>query len=179
MGCVFFLNEKFVELWVGSDSFSGALVSGLIVVYSFGHILRETIYHNLFAVGKMRSLALADFITTCCHLMLSVTFCYLWGIVGIVLAAIISVWGINFVMQAKILMNFLRMGKFDTSLFFAKSLSIASVPLLLFAWLFYHNQHQMLTTILFYIVLYCCVLAATLYLFDRDFKEFILDLRSS
>lgn len=90
MGGVFLLNELFVRLWVGSQFYGGALLTGVLCLSGVLLILNTCLYNNIFSTGQVRVSSVATVCEAVVRIPLSVALCHRYGVLGVVLAGVIG-----------------------------------------------------------------------------------------
>lgn len=101
--CLFCLYQPFVRLWVGPDLMLGS--SEVVALCLYFYILRagsiRWIYHQGAGLWwKARYIVIAE---TICNIVLNILLAKYWGVLGIILATLISLFFVNFIGGAWIL----------------------------------------------------------------------------
>ena len=101
MGSYLFLNDKFVNLWVGPKFFGGFVLTGLFYIYGFFLILVTFFYNTIFSKGEIITSARANIAEALLRIPLSFALVKFLGIKGVVVAAILAILPTAFWIQAK------------------------------------------------------------------------------
>jgi O-antigen/teichoic acid export membrane protein len=90
MGGVFFLNEEFVHLWVGSEYFGGPVLNGLACVNGIGLALFVGLQNVILSCGAFSAVSKGNVLKSVINLLLLVPLALLWGLEGIAAASVVS-----------------------------------------------------------------------------------------
>lgn len=109
---VLILNEIFVTLWTSSSMYAGTGITLLICIYCLLKILRITLYNVTFANGDVRVTSISSLVEALIQAILGAILCRLWGLIGVVVAAIVAVMAGGLIQ----LLALLRTYKFSVTL---------------------------------------------------------------
>jgi O-antigen/teichoic acid export membrane protein len=175
-GGVFLLNKQFVHLWVGGEYFAGSFFTNLIVIYGFVYVINSSFYSILFAKGEIKKTSIAFLTESLLYVPISILFCYLFNINGVIIASIIAIITTSFIIQLNGILNLLKLSWIKAFQLFFNKIIMGIVPIGL-SWLLskYWNPTT-IANVLILGMIYTITFLSVLYIFDKDTKKLIFKL---
>lgn len=87
---LFFWGQDFINLWVGKDNFAGKDVLFLLLIMNFFHGLGTPAIALIQSIGKNKAITRSEVINAIFNLLLSIILVNRMGIVGVVIATLVS-----------------------------------------------------------------------------------------
>ena len=131
VGGIYLLNKTLLELWVGSDYYGGDFLTGMMCISAFLTICSQTFYNALFGLGFIETAGWAATIEGIIKIPASALLCYLYGLNGVVIAAIISVLPSGVFMQSKKILDIIGIRLMEKFLDLLQLILKSLVPLIL------------------------------------------------
>lgn len=86
----FFINELFIDLWVGHENFGGMGLTAVFVIWIIFESFIRGITSIILASGQLKSLTLVSFIEASFNIMITLLLINSLGLIGVVLGTVIS-----------------------------------------------------------------------------------------
>lgn len=124
--CLLVLMQDFVELWVGAEFMFRPYITFLFVFYFWSMKMTDTVGAYIAGTGIWWKCRYTYLLESAVNLILNICLGYLWGVLGVIIATIVSVIFVNFIASAYILFKFyFQNGKIKT--FFADNIKYTIV----------------------------------------------------
>lgn len=101
--CLVCLYQDFMLLWVGAELKTNNFTMVLFAVYFYSLCIGDMRNVYIEAIGMWWEYRYRSIIETIANLVLNVLFVYLWGISGVLIATLITFWGINLIYGSSII----------------------------------------------------------------------------
>jgi O-antigen/teichoic acid export membrane protein len=176
-GGVFLLNKQFVYLWVGGDYFAGSFFTSLIVLYGFIYVINSSFYSILFAKGAIKKTSKAGLIESLVYVPISILFCYLFNINGVVIASIFAIITTSFIIQLNGILNLLKLTWNKVFQFLFNKIIMGIVPIGL-SWILlkYWNPTTIVNVLILWMI-YTITFITVFFIFDKDAKKLNIKLK--
>ena len=172
-GGVFLLNKQFVHLWVGGDYYAGSFFTVLIVLYGFIYVVNSSFYSILFARGEIKKTSIAFLSESLIYVPISILFCYLFNINGVIIASLFAIITTSFLIQLNGILNLLKLSWIKALQLFFKKIIMGFVPIGLGWMLLQYWKPNTIAEALILGMIYTITFITVLFLFDKDVKKLI------
>ncbi len=174
------MNREFIQLWLADQAagkhYGGASLTGLIAISALALTCSNLLNTILFAHGKIELTSRMMILEVIVRLPLTLLFCYWWGIIGVVIATIISLLIVALTIQIRMICQTLRLSPQHLLHKATGTLVRSMIPVALFAMIHRLWQPQSLIQFSLFSTAYFITGCLAVLWVERDLRDMVLRL---
>ena len=136
-------------------------------------MVNSSFYSILFARGEIKKTSIAFLSESLIYVPISILFCYLFNINGVIIASLFAIITTSFLIQLNGILNLLKLSWIKALQLFFKKIIMGFVPIGLGWMLLQYWKPNTIAEALILGMIYTITFITVLFLFDKDVKKLI------
>ena len=174
--CILVLTQPFMKIWVGSNLMFSDVIVAILSFYFYAMKMTDTGGAYISATGNWWRCKYTYLFEAIVNLILNIVLGYFWGIIGVIVATIVSVLFVNYICNIWILFKYyfkdenLREYILEEIKYMLVTFGVASITYFLTKWISFGSSKMEIIAELGIKFLICCIGANLLFVlfYKRD-----------